>query len=237
VAAIGAPRAWRGKRLFDVLATAIILVLAGPVLAACAAVVWVVDGPPVIFRQERVGRLGRLFTLLKLRTMRPGAGDLLTRSGDPRVTPLGRMLRRAKLDELPQLFNVLRGDMSLVGPRPEVPTYAAAQPHAFRALADLRPGITDWASLAFRDEELVLEAHRGDGTFYLRRLLPRKLALARLYHRHWGIGLDLRLCLATVCLALGADGLMRTLAGRRLLARARRGIAETPALAPGARAP
>lgn len=203
---------------------AVIGAAALPILVVCAILVWWVDGRPVLFRQTRVGRLGRTFEILKFRTMRLGDGALVTQSGDPRITGLGRRLRRTKLDELPQLWNVLRGDMSLVGPRPEVPTFVAAQARLFRAIAPLRPGMTDWASLIFRDEEEVLRAHAGDAGFYQRRLLPRKVALARLYHRRVSWGTDLGLVAATGGLLLGLGGVVPTLLGPAFVARARRGL-------------
>ena len=213
--------AW-GKRGADLAASAALLLLLAPILAIAAAAVLLGDGTPVLFRQERVGRGGRGFPILKLRTMRAGAGPEITAAGDARITPVGRRLRRSKLDELPQLWNVFRGEMSLVGPRPEVPRYVDLEPRAFRAVTRLRPGMVDWASLIFRDEEEVLAAHAAEPDFYARVLLPRKLALARLYLRQSGPGLDLRLLLATLAAVLGAAGLSRELVGRALWDRARR---------------
>jgi len=220
----GPARVWTawGKRGADLAASAALLLLFSPLLVLSAAAVLLGDGAPALFRQERVGRNGRGFSILKLRTMRASSGPELTAAGDTRVTPVGRRLRRTKLDELPQLWNVLRGDMSLVGPRPEVPRYVRAEPRAFRAVTMVRPGIVDWASLIFRDEEEVLAAHAAEPDFYERVLLPRKLALARLYLRHSGPGLDLRLLLATLATVLGAGGISRELVGRSLWDRARR---------------
>ncbi|HKT61225.1 MAG TPA: sugar transferase [Gemmatimonadales bacterium] len=213
------------KRALDLAGASALLVCLSPVLLVCGGLVRLVDGPPVLFRQERVGRRGRTFQLYKLRTMRPQAGGpLVTAAGDPRLTRLGRWLRSRKLDELPQLVNVLRGDMSLVGPRPEVPLYVGRQPHGFRAIADLRPGLTDWASLAFLDEEGVLAAHGGEPDFYPDVLLPRKLALARLYRRRQTLSLDLRIVVATAAAAAGWRSMAVRLAGPRLVARARRGL-------------
>ena len=148
------------KRLFDVLAAGVGLLLLAPLLAAIA--LWVrVDSPgPVFFRQQRVGRHGVPFRIHKFRTMAHApvaAGPLLTVGADARVTRAGRFLRRTKLDELPQLVDVLQGTMSLVGPRPEVPRYVALYPPELRAVVlSVRPGITDPASLLFRDEGEVL---------------------------------------------------------------------------------
>ena len=213
--------AW-GKRGADVLGSAMLLVLLSPLLAGCALVLLAADGPPLLFRQERVGRGGRPFRILKFRTMRPASGPEVTAAGDPRITPLGRRLRRTKLDELPQLWNVLCGEMSLVGPRPEVPSYVRAEPRAFRAVTRVRPGIVDWASLIFRDEEAILARRAAEPDFYRRILLPRKLALARLYAARSSPGLDLRLLLATFCAMVGAEAGARRLVGTRIYQRARR---------------
>jgi len=212
------------KRCFDVVLSAVLLLALLPLLALCGLLVLLVDGPPVLYRQVRVGQFGRPFRIVKFRSMRSAPGPQLTVAGDHRVTPLGRVLRRTKLDELPQLWNVLVGEMSLVGPRPEVPGYVETQPRGFRAIRQLRPGITDWASLAFADEENLLFAHASDAGFYAQVLLPRKLALARLYQRHRSLSLDLALLGATVALALRLGAPMRRLAGSALLARARQGL-------------
>jgi lipopolysaccharide/colanic/teichoic acid biosynthesis glycosyltransferase len=220
-----APR-WNGapKRLFDLAFSTILLVLLSPVLALCALAVRLIDGPPVLFSQERLGRGGSRFRIYKFRSMREAPGPALTAAGDPRVTPLGRQLRRAKADELPQLWNVLLGHMSLVGPRPELPEYAARYPHAFRAIADLRPGLTDWASLAMREEEEILALRRDDPTYYGRAVLPRKLAFARLYHRHMSPWIDLRLLVATAFLGVGLARVSHELADATLLDRGRRDL-------------
>jgi lipopolysaccharide/colanic/teichoic acid biosynthesis glycosyltransferase len=210
-----------GKRHFDFALSAILLVVTAPVLLGCALAILWSDGRPVLFIQERVGQWGRRFRIFKLRTMRQASGPAVTISGDPRITPLGRWLRRVKLDELPQLWNVIVGEMSLVGPRPEVPKYVALQARAFRAIAPLRPGVTDLASLIFRDEERVLATHSAHPDFYQQVLLPRKLALARLYSRHASLQLDLALLLATACVAFGAEHTAYRIVGERLYARAR----------------
>jgi lipopolysaccharide/colanic/teichoic acid biosynthesis glycosyltransferase len=213
-----------GKRAFDIAAACGFGTLALPLIVASAGLLWVFDGRPLFFRQVRSGRFGRPFQILKLRTMRPGEGRSVTSAGDPRVTAVGRWLRRTKLDELPQLWNVLRGDMSLVGPRPEVPMYVGAQPRSFRAIADLRPGLTDWASLVFRDEESLLSTRAAVPFYYERHLLPRKLALARLYHRRMSPRLDVALVLASICLPLRLTGLVTGVLGERFVTRAWRGL-------------
>ena len=156
------------------------LVAAAPVLAIAAAAVAATTGLPVFFRQVRVGRHGRPFTLIKFRTMRNAragsAGPQVTAGNDPRITAVGRFLRRTKLDELPELWNVLRGDMSFVGPRPEVADYVHPEEPLWREVLSVRPGLTDPVTLRLRHEEALLEAVSGDREKYYRETLqPRKL--------------------------------------------------------------
>jgi lipopolysaccharide/colanic/teichoic acid biosynthesis glycosyltransferase len=166
-----------GKRAFDLIGAALaLMLLALPMLAIA---LWVrLDSPgPVFYRQERVGRHGRLFRIHKFRTMRVDAAGLpITVGEDPRITRAGRLLRRTRLDELPQFIDVLRGEMSLVGPRPEVPRYVAHWPEPLRqqALA-VRPGLTDPSSIAFIDEAAILARAQDPEREYIERILPRKL--------------------------------------------------------------
>ena len=154
------------------------LALAAPVVALSALLVVVTSGRPVFFRQQRVGRRGRTFTLYKLRTMREAAGGAqVTAAGDARVTRVGRVLRATKLDELPSLWNVFRGEMSLVGPRPEVPRYVDARSAVWRLVLETRPGLTDPVTLRLRNEEALLAEVGGDPErFYTEALQPFKLA-------------------------------------------------------------
>ena len=168
------------KRAMDVALSLLALPLAVPLMAFIALAVKLDSPGPVWFRQERVGRGGRLFRIHKFRTMRvhDGTGPQVTAAGDARITRAGRWLRRTKLDELPQLIDVLKGDMSLVGPRPEVPRYMALYPPEARArILSLRPGITDRAAIEFRDEERLLagaaSAHELEQR-YAREVLPVK---------------------------------------------------------------
>ncbi len=177
------------------------LILASPLLLLIAAAIKLSSPGPVLFLQPRVGRGGCSFSIWKFRTMVDGAhhrGPEITASGDPRVTTIGRLLRRTKLDELPQLVNVWRGEMSLVGPRPEVPRYVAGYSEEDRSVLSIRPGITDLASIAFRDEESVLAQFADREQAYVDVLLPRKLALAREYLRRQSFKLDLELLLRTL---------------------------------------
>ena len=167
------------KRLIDVLLATLGLVILAPVLLAAMA--WVrLDSPgPVLFRQERVGQHGSVFRIHKLRTMSITAGaqgPAITAQNDPRVTRAGRWLRRYRIDELPQLIDVIRGDMSLVGPRPEVPRFVALYPPELRArVLSVRPGITDPAALEFVDESALLAGSEDPERTYVEAILPRKL--------------------------------------------------------------
>ena len=165
------------KRAMDVALSVLALPLAVPLMAFIALAVKLDSPGPVWFRQERVGRAGRLFLIHKFRTMRvtDGTGPLVTASHDARITRVGRWLRRTKLDELPQLIDVLNGDMSLVGPRPEVPRYVAlyAEP-VRRQILSLRPGITDRAAIEFRDEERLLAAAADPERAYVEQVMPIK---------------------------------------------------------------
>jgi len=154
------------------------LLAASPLLALSAGAVLVTSGRPAFYRQTRVGRGGKPFTLVKLRTMRASTGGpQITRGGDDRVTSVGRVLRRTKLDELPELWNVLRGDMSFVGPRPEVERFVQPDDPQWQEILRVRPGLTDPVTLSLRDEERVLAGIEGDPEAYYRKTLqPLKLA-------------------------------------------------------------
>lgn len=169
------------------------------------------SGRPVFFRQFRVGRAGRPFRLVKLRSMRPSSsGPSVTARGDARVTPVGRWLRRTKLDELPELWNVLRGDMSFVGPRPEVPEYVDLDNPLWADVLQVRPGLTDPMTLTLRDEEALLEVVEGDRDRYYRETLqPQKLAGYRAYleRRTWRT--DLRVIYDTIAALLAARKVTR----------------------------
>lgn len=171
-----------GKRLLDLLAAVVGLVLLLPILAAAAVAIRLTSPGPIIFAQVRLGLHGRPFRMYKFRSMVADAdrrGSSVTVGGDPRVTAVGRFLRRTKLDELPQLWNVLRGDMSLVGPRPEVPEFADLFPERYRRILHVRPGITHRCTLAFRSEESILADGRVENSrrFYIDHVMPRKLAM------------------------------------------------------------
>src|SRR5262249_39073602 len=154
------------------------LALLAPLMAAIAALVRLSSPGPILFRQKRVGVNERLFLLYKFRTMRVGhVGSSVTAGDDPRVTPIGRWLRQTKWDELPQLFNVLKGEMSLVGPRPEVPEYVRHYTPEQRQVLAVRPGITGVSQLEFRCEEALLAGRDDVEAYYLSVVLPAKLRL------------------------------------------------------------
>lgn len=170
-----------------------------PMFAVLALVIIWDDGPPVLFNQTRIGRNGEPFRIWKFRTMRPaGRGSFITAAGDSRVTRAGAVLRKCKLDELPQLFNVLKGDMSIVGPRPEVPQHVELEAPMWQAVLQVRPGITDLASLVYRDEEKILKASGDPNAFYRESILPAKLLLNLVYLRSRSFRQDVRLIFLTI---------------------------------------
>ena len=170
---------YRLKRALDLAVATVGLVITSPVMAVIAIGIRSTSSGPAIFRASRVGRDGRLFTLYKFRSMRttPGSpGTLITAAGDDRITRIGRILRSTKLDELPQLVNVLRGDMSIVGPRPEDPSYVHTYTSEQRRILDWRPGLTSPASIEYRHEEEILAAANDLETAYA-QIMDAKLRL------------------------------------------------------------
>ena len=192
------------KRLFDLVAATAGLFLLAPLLLAIVVAVRLESRGSALFRQVRVGRGGHPFEILKFRSMRvPGprdpTGPQITVSGDTRITRIGAILRRTKLDELPQLFNVLKGDMSLVGPRPEVPRYVAMYPSAARVeILSVRPGITDEAAIEFRDESEILGRSDDPERTYVEVILPRKIDCYLRYVRNRSFVGDIGILLRTL---------------------------------------
>lgn len=189
------------KRAFDLFCSAFGLLLLLPLLLVVAVLVKLSSRGPVFFRQERIGRGFRPFRILKFRTMvadAPAKGGPVTFGRDPRITGIGRVLRKTKIDELPQLVNVLVGDMSLVGPRPEVPPYVEMYRKEYEEILALRPGLTDLASLKYRNEADLLGKSPDPERTYATEILPDKLALAREYIRRRSFLLDLSIILKTV---------------------------------------
>lgn len=193
------------KRLVDLLLALAGLALLWPPMLLAA--LWIrLDGPgPILFRQERVGRGGRTFRILKFRTMvdGPQAGRQITVGADPRITRSGRFLRATKLDELPQLINVLKGEMSFVGPRPEVPKYVALYSAEERRVLDLRPGITDLASIKYRRESEILAASEDPEKTYVEDVMRDKLRINLDYAARAGLVADLGVVLKTLAALLG----------------------------------
>ena len=189
------------KRCFDLIFALFGLALTWPAFLLISLAVRWEDGGPAFYRQSRVGRHGCLFEIIKFRTMAVGAekrGPIITVSGDRRITRIGRVLRKTKLDELPQLWNVLRGDMSFVGPRPEVPRYVQLYTPEQREVLALKPGITDEASLTFRDEERLLAQAADAERYYIEFCMPEKIAINLAYARHRGMVRDLGVIFRTV---------------------------------------
>jgi lipopolysaccharide/colanic/teichoic acid biosynthesis glycosyltransferase len=191
-----------GKRLFDICVSLCGLLLLAPVLVVIAMAVKFDSSGPIFYRQERVGLFGRHFRIFKFRSMTHtlhASGAQLTVAGDLRITRVGAVLRRYKLDELPQLIDVLRGTMSLVGPRPEVPRYVAYYSAEQREkIFSVRPGITDLASLHYRNENDLLALANDPEREYLEVVLPAKLALQAQYVDQAGVFTDLRLIVMTL---------------------------------------
>jgi lipopolysaccharide/colanic/teichoic acid biosynthesis glycosyltransferase len=182
------------KRGLDIVSSFCGLLLLSPLFLVVALVIKFGSPGPVFFRQERMGKGFRPFWIYKFRTMvqdAPRKGGALTASGDPRITGVGKIFRQAKIDEFPQLINVLRGDMSLVGPRPEVRRYVELFRKNYETILTVRPGITDLASLKYRDESALLSRCTNPEETYIRRILPDKLRLAEEYVRKSSVIFDL----------------------------------------------
>jgi lipopolysaccharide/colanic/teichoic acid biosynthesis glycosyltransferase len=188
------------KRLIDMLAAAAGLILLSPLLVVISVAIKAYDGGPIFYRACRVGKDGWVFRLYKFRTMVVNAdrqGPMVTTSGDMRITPLGRRLRRTKLDELPQLLNVLFGDMSLVGPRPEDPRYVTLYTQQQRRILSVRPGITSAASLVYRHEEQMLSGPQWESV-YRNQVMPAKLGIDLNYLSKRTLWSDIGIILRTI---------------------------------------
>jgi lipopolysaccharide/colanic/teichoic acid biosynthesis glycosyltransferase len=189
------------KRAFDILVAAAGLIVLLPIMAVVAALIKRDSKGPVFFKQARIGRNFRPFRILKFRTMRENAertGSFVTIGDDPRITRIGRVLRKLKIDEVPQLINVLKGEMSFVGPRPEVPQFVEMFRRDYAEILTVRPGITDLASLKYRDEAALLAEAEDPEQEYVTRVLPDKIRLAKEYLERSSFLFDLRLIAITV---------------------------------------
>ena len=186
------------KRIFDIVASLMGIILLSPLFVIIALLILITDGRPIIFKQVRIGKGGKPFTIYKFRTMRQSRGLSITKKGDPRITDIGKFLRKYKLDELPQLWNVLKGDMSIVGPRPEVPEYVKYFPSDKKDVLSVRPGLTDLASLVFINEEEILAQFEDPHEAYIKYILPRKLKLNMIYIRNRNFCFDMWLIFKTL---------------------------------------
>jgi lipopolysaccharide/colanic/teichoic acid biosynthesis glycosyltransferase len=188
------------KRAFDIVVSAVALLVLSPVLLILGLTVALSSPGGAFFRQVRVGRAGKEFRLFKFRTMRPGSealGQITVGGRDPRITGIGYFLRKSKMDELPQLINVLLGDMSIVGPRPEVSRYVALYSPEQRNVLNVRPGITSAASIAYIDENEILGRSTDPHRAYIEEVMPAKLALDLDYVKHRSFLLDVSIILRT----------------------------------------
>lgn len=188
-------------RIFDIVISFFGLVVLSPVLIIVALIIVIDDPGPVFYRQLRVGRYGRDFRIFKFRSMRVNAdkaGLITVGDRDPRVTRAGYYIRKYKIDELPQLLNVLIGDMSLVGPRPEVRRYVDLYTDEQRRVLSVRPGITDYASIEYVDENRLLAASDDPDSTYIHEIMPAKIALNMRYINHPTLGEYLRILFLTI---------------------------------------
>ncbi len=197
------------KRLFDLAVSSMVLLMLSPLLLAIALLIKLDSKGPVFYRGMRVGRLGKPFKMYKFRTMVVNAdkiGGPSTPGGDPRLTKVGKLVRKYKLDELPQLLNVLKGEMSIVGPRPEVPMYVDMFTEKEKAILTVRPGMTDWASLWNIDEGGILAGSPDPEKMYAEEIRPRKIRLQLAYARNHSFWQDLRIILETLKAIVGCMG-------------------------------
>lgn len=189
------------KRLLDIFFPLAGIIVLSPFLSLVAILIKLDSKGPVFFKQERIGLGFEPFTIIKFRTMEVDAcrkGPLVTSGGDRRITKIGRLLRRTKIDELPQLLNVLKGDMSLVGPRPEVGKYVNIFRYDYWEVLKVRPGITDFASLEYCDEEEALKKYADPEEGYIKEILPAKIVLYKKYLSEKGLLTDIKLIFLTL---------------------------------------
>lgn len=188
------------KWMFDKSVAAIGLLVLSPVFFIVAIAIWATDRGPILYKQQRIGKNQQPFTLYKFRSMRvqPDNNQLLTIGNDSRITPIGRFIRQYKIDELPQLFNVLNGSMSLVGPRPEVAKYVNLYTTSQLKVLSVKPGITDWASIKYSNESELLAKAENPEEFYVSTIMPDKLALNLEYIKNQSFFLDVKIVINTI---------------------------------------
>jgi lipopolysaccharide/colanic/teichoic acid biosynthesis glycosyltransferase len=190
-----------GKRIFDVATSIIGLIVLLPLFIIIAILIKLNDKGPIFYKQKRIGQNFKPFELLKFRTMVVNAdkiGPAVTKDGDPRITKIGKFLRKTKLDELPQLWNVIRGDMSIVGPRPEVEKYIQYYEDDYKEILKVRPGITDYATIKFRNEEEILSKYDNTESAYIKYVLPEKIKLYKTYIKEISFLTDLKIIFWTL---------------------------------------
>jgi lipopolysaccharide/colanic/teichoic acid biosynthesis glycosyltransferase len=190
-----------GKRIFDFIASLIGLILLSPFLVIIGVLVKISDKGPVFYRSKRVGQNFKPFYLLKFRTMVVNAEELgpsITKGGDQRITKIGKFLRKYKLDELPQLWNVVKGELSLVGPRPEVEKYISFYKDDYKEILKIKPGITDYAAIKFKNEEEILAKFEDVEKAYIENVLPAKIKLYKTYLNEIGFLTDLKIIFKTL---------------------------------------
>lgn len=192
------------QRLFDLIIAILILILSSPFWLIALLALLILDFGSPFYRHRRVGQYGREFRLIKFRTMRKdAAGGNLTVAGDSRVTAIGKVLRKLKIDELPQLINVLKGEMAIVGPRPETPEFVATYTPEQREILKFKPGLTDPSSIKYRYEEIILGSYADPVQAYKNIVLPDKLAISIAYQNQRTIGSDLSMIWRTFAAIFG----------------------------------
>lgn len=193
------------KRLFDIVASFGGIIVLFPLIVIVSILIKLTSKGPVLFKQVRVTKNGRLFKIYKFRTMRENSegNKQITVGNDSRITGIGHILRKTKLDELPQLFNVLKGEMSLVGPRPEVPKYVELYTEEQREILKVSAGITDYASIYFSNESELLGEAENPEEFYIKKIMPYKIELNKKYIKEIGIVTDIKLIILTILKILG----------------------------------
>ncbi len=187
------------KPLLDYIFSFVLIIVCLPVLIIISLMITVIDGTPIIFKQKRIGRFGREFTIYKLKTMNNSEGPLLTFDNDKRITKLGKILRKYKLDEIAQLFNILKGDMSFIGPRPEVPILAKKRYQINKLLFQLKPGITGLSTIEFINESQYLRDSRKNAyETYIKIILPQKIKIDEKYANNCNFFVDFMILLKTI---------------------------------------
>ena len=197
-----------GKRFFDIAVSLLGILITSPILLVVSVLIKLTSKGPVFYKQERIGKGEKPFFILKFRTMVVNAdqqGLKITVGGDKRITGVGKFLRKSKLDELPQLFNVFVGQMSLVGPRPEVAEYVSLYNEEQRKVLSVRPGITDYASVCFRNENEILAEAENPQKEYIEHIMPLKLRYNAKYIEEMSVWTDLKLIFLTLYVILGGE--------------------------------